>query len=356
MENEILYTRKIEPAPAAPVKNGKPLFGSFSGIFKKLDIKGLPRPFGNLPLPATITNMCITGAARFLFCDDEVIGETTFFSSFVFSFMETTFWIRKTGKKFAYRQYLPGRFIHQPKHIGYSIAACRTKHRYARIFSRLSHGTLHTDFEFLANDFRPSCEGRLDLDILRKDASGFSCVVPYGISRRCQAISIQSGSVKGWISLGYDKDITVSKETSVGLYDIRKTYTELRTKRTLVTGLGKMNGKTLVFQINNSVAPDSKKYNENILMYDGALTPLPPVRITRPYGVTGKWIIQDTEGMIDLVFAPISDNYKRVNAIIFSTEYHTVCGNFEGFLLTAAGEKIKLKTFPGIIKKYNMRI
>ncbi len=33
-----LYTRKIEPVPEVPVKNGKAIFGSFSGRFKKLDI------------------------------------------------------------------------------------------------------------------------------------------------------------------------------------------------------------------------------------------------------------------------------------------------------------------------------
>ncbi|AGT42821.1 DUF2804 domain-containing protein [Treponema pedis] len=351
-----LYTRKIEPVPEVPVKNGKAIFGSFSGRFKKLDIRGLPRPFGNLPIPRVITNMFITGASRFLFCGEEVIGEAAFFSSFIFSFMETTFWLRKTGQKFAYRQYLPGRFIHQPKHINYSVTACRSKHRYARIFSRLSHGKLHADFDFLTNDFRPSCEGRLDLDITGSEALNFSCVVPYNVSRKCQAISIQSGTVKGWISLGYKDDISVSRETSVGLYDVRKTYTGLRTKRSIVTGLGKINGKSLIFQINTSVAPDSYRYNENIMLYNGSRTPIPPVRITRPYGFMGKWIIQDMEGMVDLVFIPISDNYKKVNAIIFSTEYHTVYGNFEGILLTSSGEELKLKAFPGIIKKYNMRI
>ncbi len=351
-----LYTRKIEQAPEKPVVNGTPLFGSFKGCFKNFDIRGLHRPFGNFPLPPAITNLRITEALRFLFCDDEVIGEAAFFSGFVFSFMETTFWIRKTGQKFAYRQYLPGRFIHQPKYIAYSITACRTKHRYARIFSRLSHGKLHCDFDFLTNDSRPACEGRLDLDITGNEAVDFSCVVPYRVSRRCQAISVQSGAVKGWISLGYNNDIQFNKETSAGLLDIRKTYTGLRTTRSLVTGIGKINGKMLVFQINTSIAPDSKTYNENILLYNGERTPLPPVTITRPFGVMGRWIIQDTETMVDLVFTPVSDNYKRVNAVLFKTEYHTLYGLFDGILLTSSGEEIKLKAFPGIIKKYNMRI
>lgn len=356
MAIEKLYTRKIKTVPDIPVKNGKAIFGTFKGLFAKMDIRGLRRPFGNLPIPSALTDLCITGAERFLFCDDEIIGEVVFFSSFVFSFMDTTCWVRKTGQKISYRKYLPGLFMHQPKYISYSIIACRANQHYARIFSRLSHGKLHCDFDFLSNDSRPACEGRLDLDITCMEALNFSCVIPYKLSRRCQAISLQTGSVKGWVSLGYKKDIHIKKETSVGLFEVRKTYTGLHTRRSIVTGLGKIGGKTLIFQLSTSIAPNSNSYNENVLLYDFQHTPLPPVTMTRPYGIMKNWIIQDTESMVDLVFSPISENYKRVNAIIFRTEYHTIYGFFNGILLTASGESIKLKGFPGLIKKYNIRI
>ena len=270
--------------------------------------------------------------------------------------METTFWVRKTQQKYAYRQYLPGGFIHIPKHIRYSVTACRKSYRYARIFSRLSHGKLHADFDFSARDSRPSCEGRLDLDIRDKEALDFSCVIPNYVSRRCMAMYMQTGTVKGWISLGYNEDIQLKKETAVGVFDVRKSYTGFRSKRTLVNGLGKVDDKALVFYLANSIAADSNKYNDNMMLYDGKRTPLPPVKITRPFGIMGKWIIQDTESMVDLVFLPVSKNYKRVNAAVFRTEYSTVYGHFEGTLLTADGEELKLKSFPGIAKKYNIRI
>ena len=356
MANDNLYTRKIEPAPDKPVQNGKSNFGTFSGCFKKFDIRGLYRVFGNIPLPRIITNGRISGTMRFLFCDDEIIGEIAFFSCYIFSFMETTFWVRKTQQKYAYRQYLPGGFIHIPKHIKYSVTACRKSYRYARIFSRLSHGKLHADFDFSARDSRPSCEGRLDLDIRDKEALDFSCVIPNYVSRRCMAMYMQTGTVKGWVSLGYNEDIQLKKETAVGVFDVRKAYTGFRSKRTLVNGLGKLGDKSLVFYLANSIAADSNKYNDNMMLYDGKRTPLPPVKITRPFGIMGKWIIQDTESMVDLVFLPVSKNYKRVNAAVFRTEYSTVYGHFEGTLLTADGEELKLKSFPGIAKKYNIRI
>lgn len=356
MAYDALYTREITPPPDKPIKNGKPVFGSFSGAFKKFDIKGLIRPFGNLPAPRIITNTRITGSMRFMFCDEDIIGEIGFFSCFSFSLMETTFWLRKTNQKYSYRQYLPYRFIHMPKRLGYSVTACRKYTRYARIFSRLSHGKLHADFDFLTRDARPPCEGRLDLDASGAEALDFSCVVPHYVSRRCMAVYMHSGVVKGWVSLGYNEEILLKKETAVGLLDIRKFYTGVRAKRSLAAGLGKIDGKTLVFQLGSSVAPDSNRHNENIILYCGKRTPLPPVKMTRPYGITGKWVIQDTESMVDLVFTPISQNYRKVNALVFRTEYTTIYGTFEGILLTAEGEELKLKAFPGLIKKYNIRI
>ncbi len=356
MENKPLYTREIKPAPDSPVKNGKANFGSFSGCFKKFKIHGLRRAFGNLPLPSFISDLRIAGAMRFIFCDDDVIGEVSFYSCFLFSFMETSFWLRSNNEKYAYRQYLPPHFMHIPKHIQYSVTACRKRHRYARIFSRLSHDKLHVDLDFLARDTRPSCEARLDLDIKDADSIDFTSVLPYFVSRRCQAIFMQIGSVDGWLSLAYKPDILLKKESSVGLFDIRKSYIGLNTKRAIACGLGRYQDKKLVFKINTSVAPDSYKHNENILLYDAKRTPLPPVQITRPFGLMVKWIIQDTEGMVDLVFTPISQNHKKVNAAIFRTEYNTIYGNFSGMLISCDGEELKLKAFPGIVKKYNVRV
>ncbi len=270
--------------------------------------------------------------------------------------METSFWLRGSNEKYSYRRFLPARFMHIPKHIQYSVTACRKRHRYARIFSRLSHGKLHVDLDFLTRDSRPSCESRLDLDITDSESLDFTSVLPYFVSRRCQAIFMQTGSVDGWISLAYKPDILLKKESAVGLVDIRKSYLGVKTKRTIACGLGKYNNKKLVFKINTSVAPDSYKHNENVLLYNSERTPLPPVQITRPFGLMKKWIIQDTEGMIDLVFNPISQNHKKINAVIFRTEYNSIYGTFDGTLVSASGDEIKLKNFPGIVKKYNVRV
>ncbi len=350
-----LYTRNITSAPQKPVKKGKALFGSYNGWFKYFDIKGLVRPFGNLPIPTIFTNLRIKEVFRFMFCSDELVAEIEFFSGGYFSFMETTLWITETQQKLAYRQLLPGGFIHLPKHIGYSVMTCRGHKRYVRIFSRLSKGRLHVDFDFLATGERPICEGRLDFDIRNGEALNYSSVIPYLVNRRCEASYFQSGVIDGWVSLGF-KDMYIDSKNAVGAIDFRKSYLGLRTKRLFLTGLGRIDGKMLSFQLSDSISPDSARYNSNILLYDGAHTPLPAVTITRPLGSDGKWVIQDTEGMVDLIFTPLSQSKRWLNALVLKTTYRTIYGVFSGVIMTHDGTPIKLKKFSGIAKDFRLRM
>ena len=114
---KVPYTRIITPAPRRPVENSVPLFGSYSGMFHTFDIRGVKKPFGNLPVPSFITDIRITDTLRLLFCDDNLIGEIEFFYGGYFAFMETTLWNRQTNRLLAYRQLLPLGFVHLPKYI-----------------------------------------------------------------------------------------------------------------------------------------------------------------------------------------------------------------------------------------------
>jgi hypothetical protein len=60
--------------------------------------------------------------------------------------------------------------------------------------------------------------------------------------------------------------------------------------------------------------------------------------------------------MVDLAFTPLSDSPRYLSAFFLRTDYHTVYGVYDGFLLTGDGEKIALKGFPGIGKKVRLRI
>ena len=106
-----------------------------------------------------------------------------------------------------------------------------------------------------------------------------------------------------------------------------------------------------------SILPSDKNtYNDNVLFVNNEITPLPPVTVTHPYGMSKKWIIQDTENMIDLIFTPESSSQRILSLVLLHAQFFTVYGTFEGVLITKDGKSITLKDFPGIIKNQRMRL
>jgi hypothetical protein len=345
----------MRPAPDFPIVNGIPNFGSFTGSFGHFDIRGMKRPYGDFPIPAIFTNIRIMETMRFLFCDENNIGEIEFFNARYFSFMETTLWNRKTNHRIAYRRVIPARFMRFPQDFTNSITACRSTGRFVKIHSRLQKKVIHVDFDFIGSNARPPCEGRFDMNLAASGVAELSSLIPYLVKRRCLASYQVTAPLQGWLGTGYD-DHQIREDSGIGFFDVHKAYYSLRTKISTVVGMGRINGRLVSFQFGNSVSPDANRFNDNVLFVDGKVWPMPPVKITRPYGLNGDWIIQDTESMVDLVFTPISDSARRLSVLVVRTDYHTVYGCLEGVLLTGEGEKLLLKAIPGIGKKIRLRI
>jgi len=100
---------------------------------------------------------------------------------------------------------------------------------------------------------------------------------------------------------------------------------------------------------------DQVRYNENCLWINNKVWPLPPVKVTRPQGPAGEWIIQDTEGMVDLVFAPDLKNDVRFNLGIVESDYNGPIGSFRGFIKNGEGEKIQAEFLYGCGEKQYLR-
>lgn len=349
----VLYTRQIlSRTPVSPVENRNSNFGNFAGRFENFAIKGLYRPYGNLPIPIWITNLTVTTIVRLLFHSPQIIGELSFFSGFSCTIMETVYWNKATKKRNSYRQFLPRGFIHMPKRLGYNITACRTKWRYTKLLSRLNKGSMHADIDFVGSVGRPALEARFDIDFTDSEVAELSSVIPFFVAKRCEASYNFTAPITGWLSENYFRDFVFPIEESVCFYDYRKAYCGHTTKRIFMTAFGRQNDKILSFQLNSSVAPDSYKYNDNLIFYGGEITPLPPVKITMPYGIEKKWNIQDTEGMIDLIFTPFS----VLNRQILRSSYNIVYGAFDGTILTKSGKRLKLQTYSGIARRANLKI
>ena len=73
-----MYSRQMTAPPEKLVHHGKPVFGTFDGIPTSLDIRGVYRPFGVLPLPTFITDLRIRSSLVYIINTDEYIGVVSF--------------------------------------------------------------------------------------------------------------------------------------------------------------------------------------------------------------------------------------------------------------------------------------
>jgi len=144
--------------------------------------------------------------------------------------------------------------------------------------------------------------------------------------------------------------------SSMGIIDDHKGYYPYRLRYDWVTGFGAdAKGRRVGFNLTDNQVRDQVRYNENCLWINNKVWPLPPVKMTRPQGPAGDWIIQDTEGMVDLVFVPELANDLRFNLGILESDYNGPLGGFRGFVSNGEGEKIQADQLYGAGEREYLR-
>jgi hypothetical protein len=69
-----------------------------------------------------------------------------------------------------------------------------------------------------------------------------------------------------------------------------------------------------------------------------------------------EWVIQDVDGMVDLVFTPKIINRFGVNFLVANGDFFAPMGYYNGMLLSAKGEQIHLRNQWGIGEKLYLRV
>jgi len=353
-----MYKRSFDEPPKKIIEKGKAHLGTFSPVSSRIDIKGMRTPYAGLPIPAFLSQIRIKSRLSFVFNLGNYFGLTEFKDFKVFGLSEVVFWNKETGKRTAYHSIMPARRRFVPTKTSKAICACYQKARKIRLFWEDSHDFFKCQFHLKGDKVRPSAKGKfvsMRNDPLHTD---LMFVNPAPTSQRVTATWLTTMTVKGSLHTYTDKKVQEHKvEDGIAMMTMNRSYFKFHTETCIVSGLGNVRGKNIFFNIgkSNIDASDTDKYNNNALIVDGNPTALPPVEITHPFGIDKNWIIQDTEGMIDLTFTPASVKTRIVNVIIMRSSETKVFGTFEGVLLTKDGDKIMLKNFPGIICKNRVR-
>ncbi|MGN0729802.1 DUF2804 domain-containing protein [Treponema sp.] len=346
--------------PNAFVQDGKPVFGTFKGHPKRFDIRGIFRPYGVVPLPTFITNLRIKSRLVFSFDIGEFIGRISFIDAKIAGFCEVLFWNKNTSQKFAYRSLLGPRKRLIPHSLEAASTSNYSRRRYTRISWNRSQNRLSVVFSLKGDSVRPLARAALSAVFSDSQFSELTSVRPNPTMRRSHASYSSVLPLYGTLTLSYKngETKTVSSQQGICSFGMTRTYMKFRSHGKSVLGIGEVKGKKIVVKIScdSTESVDMDRYNCNVLFYDGKATPLPPVLISHYSGMDKKWIIQDTENMVDLSFSPVSISVNNINAFLVRSLHHTIYGTLEGTLLTADGEKVSFKSLPGIAENYLIRL
>jgi hypothetical protein len=356
-----VYNRKIEPCPEGFVKAGKAVFGTFSGIPEQIDIRGIRNPYSSFHfLPPLITNLRIKSRLSYFFSIGNYTGCIEFFDAKVFGFEELSFWETTTKRRFVYRAVMGPRKRFIPHSLRSGFIMNGSQRRYARISWDKEHRKFSFIFHMNGNKQMPTSNAAFIARTESEDVSSLTDCNPSPTSRRCSLHFMQTMPIHGAITTKEKDGSTRLMDDSEGVcfFDMTRHYMKFQSSGEYITGLGQVNGKNVSFrlEVSSQDSVDPYAYNANVLFVGGRATPLPPVRITHNHGLMKPWNIQDTEGMVDLRFTPLSDNYNLISTLFLKTEYNTIFGSMEGTLLTSDGEKISFKSLGGIAKKYRIRL
>ena len=350
-----MYSRRFDEPPVHIIENGKAHFGTFSKVSPRFDIKGMRAPYAGIPLPSIISNIRIKSRLNYYFSIDKYVGLVEFFDFKFLGLVELCFWNKENGKKNVYHAIMPARRRFIPKNTERGICTSYKKSRYIKISWEKEHNAKAMRFHVKNNSGWNDSEGwfhSIHDDNMKTD---LSFVNPAPSASRCSALWFSSMKVNGHLAVkGEEPD----NSSGLAAMVMNRFYTKTLSRSSRLCALGNVDGKDIIFymEVTSYDAADSDKYNGNVLVVDGQPTALPSVVATHPFGLNKKWIIQDTESMIDLTFTPSSVYRRALNLIALRSSYSHIYGSFEGVLLDKDGNKIILKDFPGMITRSYMRM
>lgn len=356
-----MYTRKILAAPEKIVRGGKINFGTFENCPKNFDIRGVKGPFTGIPLPTFITNLRIQSSMMFFFNIGQYVGTVDFFDHKIFGFADVSFWNKENGRKFAYRSFMGPRRRFIPHNMQSGFCASFNRRRYIRISWDRKRDRFSMIFNLRGDSRRPSANAAFIAHYSNPNMKEIFSVVPFPSKKRCFAAYFATPQIHGSLSLGKTSkspEATMEDMDGNSLFCINRAYYNFQTETEFVVAAGEAGGQKFSFMIFTSQenAVDSENLNGNVLFVDGKATLLPPVKITHPFGIGKKWIIQDFENMVDLTFTPNSDVRRDISFLVQRIQLNTIYGFFEGTVKTADGKSIVLHNFEGTAKKQVLRM
>jgi hypothetical protein len=345
--------KAFEPAPEAIVADGQFALGRFGTPFRKLNMLDVVRPF-HYRIPRIVKSWRLKEWQAFQFGDKRWFFFASLYNAKVCSMVLFIAYDRETKRKYVVRRLLPGSFFRFADSLSGSDVYYHGARTLLESACDYDSGTIQLSIVRGSRKAERRFSGRFRFSCTPKVSAPNVVCLPLSLNRAMYSTKILM-PMEGEFSLG-GESFRFEGPDSMGILDDHKGYYPYQLRYDWVTGFGAdAKGRRVGFNLTDNQVKDQVRYNENCLWINNKVWPLPPVKVTRPQGPTGEWIIQDTEGMVDLVFTPELKNDVRFNLGIIESDYNGPLGSFRGFIKNGEGEKIQAELLYGAGEKEYLR-
>jgi hypothetical protein len=347
-----MYKREIQPPRSNPIEQGKPIQGTWTTPFETINLLDVERPFF-FPFPKWIQDLRVKEWETFLVQDERFCLGALLGNFKTFRWAQMFLYDKGTKQRLKFSKFLPFSGWRLPSTLSNASIDSHSYNFFLRIHDWLEADTIRFDIHIQARQ-------KITFTAHMKYEVNQSKVTPLAVNllfsqRRCMSACKLICPVQG--NIVFDgRHIVMDKEHTLGFFGDYKGYFPYRTRAVWCTAFTTDEQGRYGFSIADNQTKETFTNNENALWVNGRLTPLPPVRITMPKGPESDWIIQDMEGMVDLVFTPGEPVHNALNLLVAKSEYDMPLGYYNGILLDAEGTRIQAHNLWGMGENIYLRV
>jgi len=349
-----MYTREIQNPRETPIENGKPVAGTWNKAFTQVNLLDIRRPY-RFPLPRWLIDLRLKEWEGFSAQDEHFFLDAFLGNLKFFQIAQVVLYNKGTGQNYVFRKLVFGKNWKLPRNLGNASVECRTPHFFFRIHTWLTTDTIKLDLDITASKKLPPLTAHLAYSIGSRDAVPAAVSLNFSERRSMYAYKALT-SIRGDIVLG-EKHFTLNPANCTGIFRDYKGFFPHLMRWLSCSSMGfDEDGKRFGFHIAENQAKENRKNNENALWLNKRFTPLPPVRITMHDGRESDWIIQDLDGMVDLVFTPKEISRIGRNLVVAGGDFFAAMGYYNGVLVNARDEKIQVRNQWGVGEILYLRV
>ncbi|MDR3324877.1 MAG: DUF2804 domain-containing protein [Spirochaetaceae bacterium] len=353
-----MYAREIQAPIDSPIQGGKPVAGTWTRCFKRLDLIDIEKPY-RLPVPKWLLDLRIKEWQSFMIQNEAVYFEIFIANLKFFRFIAATFYNKEAGgEPVHYFDYFPFSLWRLPATLSNSSVLCKAPGYSITVHDWLDAALIKLDINIEASGSLPAINARFEFYDEPKNCAPMAVNLLFSDDRSYYTYKSLC-PVRGSLKIGGKDEYLFTLEDARGLFRDSKGILPYIVRNSWASGFGfDRAGRRVGFSMGENQARGANKDNENALWVDGALTPLPPVRITQSGdSIADEWIIEDIEGMVDLVFTPHKQTKRAAfNILISKAEFFNPIGVFTGFVMTKDNERIEIRKLFGCAERLYLRL